>query len=113
MRKKKIEIEHYLITIDLHPQPARMHSYVMTNDKRCLAWVMDQMFAHADKQGLRITLPIILQTKLSTGSEIVRDILRDLSPKADEALRAAKDFHYSIFMSRVGHVDDKRLMELH
>lgn len=108
-----MSIDHYLITLDLHPLPARIHSYVMTDDKRCLSGVMDKMFEIADKQGFKIILPIILQTKLSTGSDIVREILRELSPKADNALRTAKDFHYSIFMTHDGHPHDQRLMDLH
>jgi hypothetical protein len=116
-KRKPQPVEHFLITVDLHPQPYRMHSYVMTNDRRCLEGIANKMFDIIEKEaGVRIWLPIILQTTLGTtvkSAKVVRDIVAKTSAEAKAALETATDFHLTIFMLRGNNPDDKTLMDLH
>lgn len=113
MKKQKQHVEHFLITIDLCPLPMRLHSYVMTNDKHCLEGVWNKMFDVAEKQGWKIMIPMVLQTTLSTGAEIVREIICKLQPEVKPTMDAATDFHLSMFSLSTETPEDKVLMDLH
>ncbi len=55
-RKPMSKIEHYLMTLDLQPAPAHLHSYVMTNDKAVLDGLVQLMLHEAEKQGLEVRI---------------------------------------------------------
>ena len=107
------KIEHYLITLDLCPAPYRMHSYLMTNDRECVAAVVNKMCNAAESEGFKIMLPVILQTKLADGVTPVREVVAKLNPKIKNLFATASDFHCSIFMLRAEIPEDKILMDLH
>ena len=103
------KIKHYLITIDLGD--CHLHGYVMTDDKDAVIGVADEMMKIAEKPGIRF-LPIILQTELDTGADIVRNILRK-EVKVRKVMDEATDFHRCIFAMTKDNPDDETLMELH
>ena len=105
-------MKHYLVTIVLNDMHSHMHGYVMTSDRKVLEAAMVEMMDIAEEQE-PLRVPVVLQTELSTGSEIVREILCRLSNEAKECMRTATDFHRSVFVMTDDHPDDMRLMELH
>jgi hypothetical protein len=102
--------KHYLITIDLRPAPAHMHSYLMCNDHRLVEHTIDRMFTEAEKLGLKRVLPMALVTELSTGKNFVREIVKQMGSKT---LDHAKEYHLSTWTMTTDQPDDARLMELH
>lgn len=106
------EVEHYLLTIPL--EGANFHAYLMTNDRRQVRAAANQMLDIIEKQGLPMQMPVILETKLSTGADIVRSIVKAHMPEAAKCLAEATDFHLTAFvMSAYDNPDNDRLMELH
>lgn len=109
MRSRSKKLKHYLITIEVGY--AHIHAYVMTNDSASINGVVDEMMTLAEKPGVWF-LPIILQTELGDGVDVVRDIIRkdeNVKRTMDEAI----DFHRSIWAMAKGAPDDEKLMELH
>lgn len=105
------KVEHYLITICVNPA-LNLHGYVMTDDKRDLMAVADTMVEIAETNG-PLRLPVILQTTLDTGTDVVREIVCKYSEEAKQLLATATNYHLSVFEMRADCPDDERLMELH
>jgi hypothetical protein len=105
------KLEHHLITIqptaDVH-----LHAYLMTDDKRTIAHTMNRLMDIAESDGAR-PLPIILDTCLGDGAEIVHACLRELMPEAWETHQQADRYHLSVFTLEIGDPWDKKLMALH
>jgi hypothetical protein len=104
-----VAIDHYLLTITL--PDGHLHGYVMTDDESVVPRVLDKMMMLAEMDGR--FLPIILQTKLDDGANLVRTMISDLNPECKQALATATNFHLSIWFMENGHADDSRLMDLH
>jgi hypothetical protein len=112
-KPKKPKIEHYLITLDLAPQPAHIHAYVMTNDEASLDRVINRMIVEAEKNYGPVTLPIFLSTKLGDATEAVRNELCARLEDCAKTMAAATDFHLTMWIM---HNDDPwtdELMALH
>lgn len=106
------KVEHYLLTIPL--EGANFHAYVMTNDLRQVRAAANRMLEIIEEQKLPMQMPVILETKLSTGVEIVRDIVKAHMPEAAKCLAEATDFHCTAFVMReYDNPDNATLMELH
>ena len=88
-----------------------LHAYVMTDDPASIHGVVDELMNLAEKPGVWF-LPIILQTELGDGVDVVRDIIRK-DEKTKRTLDEATDYHRSIFATAKDCPDDKKLMELH
>lgn len=110
MKRSKRHIEHYLITLPIGQM--HLHGYLMTDDKRYVQHTMNQMVDIAEREGPWL-LPMILQTTLSTGVDVVREVLCEIDEKAAQRFAAAKDYHLSIFSLTAHSPEDDRLMELH
>jgi hypothetical protein len=104
-------MQHYLLTIVLSPT-VHLHGYVMTDDKRYVVAVLNQMVDVAEATEARF-LPVVLQTELTGDADAVREIVSKLSDEAKTNLATAKDFHMSVFAMEADSPDDHRLMELH
>ncbi|GEP59462.1 hypothetical protein [Reyranella soli] len=103
-------IKHYLLTIPL--AGSNLHGYLMTNDKRHVAAVLEKMVGEViPKTGDRMALPMVLQTELGDAAGRVRDVIM-ADPQARECLLAARDFHFSAFSAPDPDID-RALMELH
>lgn len=106
------KVEHYLLTIPL--EGGHFHGYVMTNDPRMLRGAVKQMMDVIETQRLPMQMPIVLETKLDTGVDIVRGIVISHMPEAAKSLAEATDFHFTAFLMRThDNPDNDRLMELH
>lgn len=113
--KQVSNLKHYLLTIDVD-QSMRMHGYLMCSNnkrKRLTERLTHQMLNTIEQQGLGLKLPIVLMTELSTGVDLVREVLCQCDPRTDEMLQEATNFHCSIWMMSTNHPDDGRLMQLH
>ena len=111
---KEQRLEHYLVTIPL--AGGNLHGYVMTNDERTVQGAVNRMLDEIEKQKMPKSpmSMVILQTKLDTGVEVVRDSIARRVPEAAEMLAKATNFHFTAFaMAEGGDPDNDRLMELH
>jgi hypothetical protein len=110
---KRHPLHHYLITVPLHG--GYMHGYVMTLKKNepLLLRVADWMMGESEKRGLRCWPPMILQTHLSTGWKIVREVIGNHDDEPARHWKNVKDFHFTGWFMVEGHPDQRRLMELH
>jgi hypothetical protein len=104
-------VKHYLLTFDVG-QHTRMYGYLMCNDKRYVGKIIDHMINKAEELGF-VPLGIGLVTELSTGTEIVRKKVCDISEEAKHCMEAATDFHFSAWLGPTDDPDDNRLMRLH
>jgi hypothetical protein len=108
--KRKANLQHYLIS---YPLPGGyVHGYVMTDDAAVLPACIDRMIGEAGKMGMRSPLPMVLQTHLDDGWEIVRQII-SAHDSSKPAWDKAKDFHFTAWIMPESDPDTKRLMELH
>jgi hypothetical protein len=103
-------IKHYLITIAVGQN--HLHAYVMTDDPSVINTVIDTMMNITEKAG-PVLLPIMLQTTLDTGVDLVRGILCKYDEKLRESFDNSKRYHLTMFTMPSDHPDDKLLMELH
>jgi hypothetical protein len=93
-----------------------LHAYVICPASEPVGeGVMNQLCACADQQGWPY-LPVLLQTRLSTGGKIVRKVLSQdetATKSAQLALDGKEKFHFSVFALPTESSDDKKLMDLH
>lgn len=111
MSKRKAT--HYLLTLDFF-STFHFHCYLMcTEDREQWIDVARTRLVETAENILKRDVPmIILQTELTTGSEIVRDHLRRTMDDTTN-LDNAKKHHLCIWLMPVDHPDDAKLMELH
>lgn len=105
-----LKLEHYLVTLYLGE--GYLHGYVMTNDHRQVDAVVERMMSEAEKLG-GLWLPLVLETRLNTGADIVRNIVTKLMPEAAKLMAEATDCHFTAFIMNDAHPDNATLMELH
>jgi hypothetical protein len=106
------KVEHYLLTIPL--EGVNFHAYLMTNDRRQVQAAASRMMDVIEKQKLPMPMPVILETRLSTGADIVRGIVAAHMPEAAQCMAEATNFHLTAFvMSAHANPDNDCLMELH
>ncbi len=106
-------IKHYLLTVQIASN-ARMHCYLMTDDERQAHAAADRLLTEAEKTGSDYPLlSVVLMTSLSTGVELVREIISARSAEVKRLLQTATDFHVSMWMMGDDDPDDARLMALH
>jgi hypothetical protein len=109
---KKRQLQHYLISVPLHG--GYIHGYVMTNDKRVLMDVADRLIKEAEGKGLTVWPPMILQTHLSDGWELVREVATNCcGAEPSKHWDKAKNFHMTGWIMAEDHPDTRRLMDLH
>jgi hypothetical protein len=93
-----------------------LHAYVICPASEAVGeGALNQLCAVADQHGWPY-LPVLLQTRLSTGGEIVRKVLSQdetAMKSAQLALDGKEKFHYSLFALPTASGDDKKLMDLH
>jgi len=108
-------LQHYLITIPL--QGGYMHGYVMAKDKRVLMDVSETLIKKAEDLGFEMWPPMILQTHLTTGWKLVREIITNCCGNHVDELyekwKTVEDFHLTAWAMAENHPDRKRLMDLH
>jgi hypothetical protein len=121
--KRKRKLDEQLISLETEVG-VTLHGYVICNPRnqkeadqlaRQGEAVIHQLQMKADEQGW-FYLPIALQTRLTTGGKIVRDILRQSKEATDSiqlTLDGVQPFHSSVFSLPTGCDDNKRLMESH
>lgn len=105
-----MSVDHYLLTVDTNSQ-YRAHGYIMTDTKdqeKAINLIIDKI----EELGL-IAFPIVLQTKLTKGVDIVRDIISKQNPKTKELLEKATVFHFTAWFQMKNCPDDIVLMGLH
>lgn len=105
------ELEHYLVTLYL--SEGYMHAYIMTNDHRQVLAVVDRMMKKVEENGGTLFMPIVLETRLGTAADIVREIVSRNMPEAAETMAKATDCHFTAFIMNDAHPDNAALMELH
>jgi hypothetical protein len=103
---------HYLISIPLGPK-ANLHGYVMCKSRSDTEQATNQMLDLIEQNNWPMPLPMILLTELSTGADLVRQIVAETSGQAARALKQATDFHFTCFMMPDTHPCHARLMALH
>jgi hypothetical protein len=101
-----MKVKHYLLTLDVGPQ-IRMHAYLMCDDKRYVETIINQMIDKAEELGLR-PFPVGLATELSTGVDMVRKKVSELSQEAKHNFETATDFHFSMWLGSTNDPDDSR-----
>jgi hypothetical protein len=106
-------IKHYLLTVPMLPQQARLHCYLICSDKKYIHQVINKMMDIYETTGCRPRLPIILQTELNSGVELVREVAGEANPGFNKLIAEATDFHVSICSTPIGHPKDELLMALH
>jgi hypothetical protein len=105
------QVEHYLLTLYVAGN-MHMHCYLMCSDKRGVERLANVMLDKAEELGMH-PLPMGLATTLSSGVNVVREIVCALGEEAKRGLETATDFHYSMWMMPDDDPADIRLMELH
>jgi hypothetical protein len=121
MKKQR---HHYLLTYELFPGRLRMHAYLMvvTPDKQrareCLDHALERLIDEGDKfaekTGFKILAPIILSTDLTTGADVVREIVMRNFPQTKKNMTTAKEVHFTVWCwAPETSPDDAKLMELH
>lgn len=106
------KLEHYLISIQTMDMSQHFHAYVMCTKRREYQAVVDKMLEECETRDIPI-LPILLITKLDTGIDYVRGVVRGISPETKDCIDRATDFHYSGWMMKAGDPVDVKLMALH
>lgn len=107
-----MSVDHYLLTVPFGVG-MHLHAYVITNSRDILAGVMDKMFQVIEQDlGERVMMPIVLQTTLGDGVNVVRGIISK-DAKVARHLATVKDFHLTVFGMHESNPDDVRLMALH
>ncbi|HEY1430780.1 MAG TPA: hypothetical protein VGF39_04010 [Stellaceae bacterium] len=110
-------MNHYLLTLVLgptsHPR-SYLHTYLMCaeDEDRQVAAVSEKMLDVAEEHG-GCLLPLILATKLSSGSSLVRKILCERNEEARRLMAVAKDYHLAMFTMTDDDPDNAKLMALH
>jgi hypothetical protein len=106
------KIQHYLISIPL--RGGYIHGYVMTNQKDILPQVAERLMQEAETLGARCWPPIILQTHLSTGWKLVRDIItKNQGMELAKNWKTVKKFHLTGWIMTDDNPDTEQLMKLH
>jgi hypothetical protein len=111
--RRRPRVKHWLLTLALAPH-THLHAYVMSTNKRHARDAAAKLLNEAER--LRSSYPlasIILMTRLSSGTELVREIIAARSKEAASLLREATDFHFSVWSTHASEADDAKLMELH
>jgi hypothetical protein len=103
---------HYLISIPLGPN-ANLHGYLMCKNRSATEQATNRMLYLIEQNNWPMPMPMILLTKLSTGLDLVRQIVAQSSDEAARVLNEATDFHFSCFAMPDTHPDHERLMTLH
>lgn len=109
----KAKLEHYLATIYLGRY--HMHSYVMSDERRTVDAVLNEMIDLAESlENVRV-LPVGLLTTLNkSGVKAVRGMLVEQGPpEVKQALATATDFHRTTWVMEADDPADQKLMELH
>jgi hypothetical protein len=114
----KPRLEHYLISIPVIG--GYMHSYVMTNNQSDLPRVFTTMLKEIEQRKIACVLSsLILQTHLTTGWKLVRNILKingAVKARAGEIKqmwKSVEDFHLTMWVMPDSDPDHRRLMDLH
>jgi hypothetical protein len=93
-----------------------LHAYVICPASEAIGErVSNQLCAVADQHGWQY-LPVLLQTRLSTGGEVVRKVLSQdetATKSAQLALDGKEKYHLTVFVLPTESSDDKKLMDLH
>jgi hypothetical protein len=119
-RQSPEQTTEYLISLHTRVGVA-LHAYMISRRasegevNRLCEGIINKLFAVVEEQGWPY-LPVILQTRLTTGGDIVRQVLsqnKDARAKAGRALDGTDNFHLSMFTMPIGCGDDKKLMNLH
>jgi hypothetical protein len=107
MNKPIKPLQHWLVSIKIADDRI-VHAYVMTRSRNKFEAVLEKLIDLTDAN--KMLVPIALSTQLDeAGVEKVRTfLLNEASEEVKATLRAATDFHYSIW-SMVG----DRFMDLH
>jgi len=113
-------VKHYLITVATHER-MNVHGYLMSGDKQDVYGLADKMFSMAEERGLT-PLGIVLSTELAAREggkpdprtvKTVREIVCKVDKEAQKNLKAAKDFHLTVFLMSDNYPDNEVLMALH
>ena len=112
----KTTLTHLLVTLDLVPDVARLHSYVIcqkSEQRRLLDRVINRMFDEAESRGIKPWPGIVLSTTLDDGWEIVEALLRRHFPDAMCKFDTVKNFHMTMWAMEADDPDEQELMALH
>ena len=85
----------------------------MAKDKNVAHWAGERMMHKAEKMGVEIGLPIILETRLTSGWKMVRNIISKHDEESAKLWKTVKDFHLTAWIMAENDPDTKRLMKLH
>jgi hypothetical protein len=106
-------MQHHLFTVSLPDRGTHLHAYLMSPHKVDVETAANRVMDQAEKLSQSPMASMILVTPLTTGTNLVRRILRQLAPEFKQGLKDAKDFHFSMFEIVDGDKRDKQLMDLH
>ena len=102
---------HYLITAPVL-EGVNFHCYLVTNNRSDTLAATDRMFREVEKIGGH-PLGAVAVTDLGDDAEDVRAIVIARSPDKGATLKAAKNYHFSMFATAKGDPDDVVLMAIH
>ena len=108
----KKAVEHFLLSIALD-RCAHAHLYLMTDDRRYLDVAADRLLTEAEKLGCSPLTGLMLATPLTADVALVRDIISKRSADAEQLLRTATDFHWTLFVTCADDPADEQLMRMH
>jgi hypothetical protein len=103
--------QHFLISLKLN-NAAQLHGYLMTTDEADTLMVQNVMLDFATEQHL-LGLPVILQTTLGDGADIVRDIICKHDEGIKKMIQEARDYHFTMFAMPDDNPDNVTLLALH
>jgi hypothetical protein len=106
-----MKLQHYLISFQI--PGGYMHGYVMAENKAVAHTAAMHMMDSAEKQGIKIHLPIILETHLNKNWQLVRSVISEKFKETPEPWKEARGFHMTAWFMQEDDPDSKRLMELH
>jgi hypothetical protein len=107
-------IKHYLMTVEMFfgGPGLHVHGYLMCDNKKAVAIALDRLVEQAEKLLNRPVPMCVLQTELTTGSDIVRDFLRKMMSDTTNLDNATR-YHFCAWTMPTDHPDDAKLMALH
>ena len=101
----------YLLTIMGRPATHHLHAYLQTDKEQTLEHTRNKLADLFEEAGGQIMF--FLETKLDTGKDTIRGMLRRRAPKETLELPPTDRFVVVFFCTRTDDPDDQVLMEIH
>ena len=105
-------MDAYLLTIMGLPSTHHLHAYLQTDKEQILDITRNQLVVLFGEAGGQL-IGALLETKLDTGRDTIRAMLRRRAPDETANLPPRSKFAVVFFCTRTDDPDDHVLMEIH